>query len=265
MVMGGVLKKITTVRGGYMTAFANCHPPFKADQLALDVLAKRLAKMKREQDLYAPVKALLCTQGYTVKGEIGTADLVGYRNNEPPVIVELKLRFSLSLFHQAITRLSISDLVYIAVPKPSGRNARRQMRDNTTLCRRLGLGMITVRIDGTAEIHCDPTPYTPRKSKARSAKMLREFQRIDGDPNLGGSTRHRIMTAYRQDALKCAEYLQGRDPTKGADVAKATGVAKATTLMRTNHYGWFENTAKGIYKLSPQGDVGIKEWPTSQG
>ena len=30
----------------------------------------------REQDLYAPVKALLTRQGYEVKGEVGAADVV---------------------------------------------------------------------------------------------------------------------------------------------------------------------------------------------
>ena len=28
---------------------------------------------------------------------------------------------------------------------------------------------------------------------------------------------------------------------------------KATTLMRINHYGWFDRQAKGIYALSPKG------------
>ncbi|NVK13975.1 MAG: hypothetical protein HWE35_07305, partial [Rhodobacteraceae bacterium] len=74
--------------------------------------------MEREDQLYAPVKALLEAQGYAVKGEVGAADVVAVRGAEPPVIVELKLKFSLSLFHQAIARLAITDHVYIAVPRP---------------------------------------------------------------------------------------------------------------------------------------------------
>ena len=38
-----------------------------------------MAVMEREQDLYAPVKALLEAQGYEVKGEVGAADVVGIR------------------------------------------------------------------------------------------------------------------------------------------------------------------------------------------
>jgi hypothetical protein len=106
--------------------------------------------MTREADLYPPIKALLERQGYEVKGEVGAADVVARRGDEDPVIVELKLRFSLSLFHQAIARQAITDLVYIAVPKPKGKQARRMLKDNLSLCRRLGLGLITVLPDGRA-------------------------------------------------------------------------------------------------------------------
>lgn len=219
--------------------------------------------MALEQDLYPPVKALLQRQGYTVKGEVGAADVVAIRGDEPPVIVELKLRFSLSLFHQAITRLSVSDLVYVAVPRPTGKTAKRALKDNLGLCRRLGLGLITVRRDGQAEVLCDPGPYAPRKSKKRTARLLREFDRLQGDPNAGGATRHGIVTGYRQDALRCAAYLAEHGSSKGADVASGSGVRVATTLMANNHYGWFERVSRGVYGLTGAGSEGLKHWAYS--
>ncbi|WP_424831301.1 DUF2161 domain-containing phosphodiesterase [Ruegeria sp.] len=219
--------------------------------------------MDREQDLYPPIKALLERQGYVVKGEVGAADIVAIRAEEEPVIVELKLRFSLALFHQAITRLKMTDQVYIGVCKPKGRTARRALKDNLALCRRLGLGLITVRADGVVEVQCDPGPYAPRKNKARAARLLREFDRLEGDPNAGGATRHGIVTAYRQDALKCAAHLAEHGATKGSDVAKATGVVTATRVMRENHYGWFDKVEKGIYALSGAGSEGLKHWAYS--
>ncbi len=219
--------------------------------------------MEREQDLYPPIKTLLERQGYTVKGEVGAADIVAVRGDEEPVIVELKLRFSLALFHQAITRLKVTDQVYIGVCKPKGRSAKRALKDNLALCRRLGLGLITVRADGVVEVQCDPGPYAPRKSKAKAARLLREFERLEGDPNAGGATRHGIVTAYRQDALKCAAHLAERGAAKGSDVAKATGVPTATRLMRENHYGWFDKVEKGIYALSDAGSEGLRHWAYS--
>ncbi|WP_283966400.1 DUF2161 family putative PD-(D/E)XK-type phosphodiesterase [Tritonibacter sp. AK171] len=216
--------------------------------------------MEREQDLYAPVKALLEAQGYEVKGEVGAADVVAIRGGEAPVVVELKLRFSLSLFHQAITRLALSDTVYIAVPRPTGKVARRTLKDNLALCRRLGLGLITVRADGRTEVHCDPGPYAPRKSKVKTARLLREFARIQGDPNTGGAKRGGLMTGYRQDALTCALHLLEYGPARGADIAKITGIARATQVMYSNHYGWFERVEKGIYALTDKGRTEHQNW-----
>lgn len=219
--------------------------------------------MEREDQLYPPVKVLLERQGYTVKGEVGAADIVARRGDEPPIIVELKLRFSLSLFHQAITRLAVTDLVYIAVPKPTGKTARRSLKDNLALCRRLGVGLITVRGDGRAEVQCDPGPYAPRKSKKRTTRLLREFDRLQGDPNAGGATRHGIVTGYRQDALRCAAYLAEHGPTKGAIVAKSANVPTATRMMADNHYGWFERVSKGVYGLTSSGTEGLRHWAYS--
>ena len=216
-----------------------------------------------EQDLYPPVKALLERQGYTVKGEVGAVDVMAKRGDDPLVIVELKLRFSLSLFHQAVARLGVTDLVYIAVVRPTGRNARRALKDNLALCRRLGLGLITVRGDGRAEVHCDPGPYAPRKSKRRADRLLREFDRLQGDPNAGGATRHGIVTGYRQDALRCAAHLAEHGSCKGADVAAAVAVSTATRIMRDNHYGWFKRVTIGVYGLTVQGQEGLRHWAYS--
>ena len=74
----------------------------------------------RETDLYDPIKAFLIRQGYTVKAEVGSVDIVALRGDDPPLIVELKTGFSLSLFHQCIDRQSVTDIVYFAVPHQAG-------------------------------------------------------------------------------------------------------------------------------------------------
>lgn len=208
----------------------------------------------RETDLYPPIKAFLEDQGYVVKSEVGAADVVAVRGAEPPVVVELKLGFSLALFHQCLARLKVSDDVYLAVARQPGKRFAKSVKDNVTLARRLGLGLITVRLsDGLVEVHCDPGPYAPRKNAKRAALLLREFARRQGDPNDGGQTRAGLVTAYRQDALKLAVFLFEAGASKGADVARATGVSAATRMMRDDHYGWFEKVDKGIYGLTPTG------------
>lgn len=208
----------------------------------------------RETDLYAPLKSFLEDQGYEVKSEIWAADIVARRGEEDPLIVEMKTSFTLSVVHQAIARQSISDIVYIAIPRGSGATFRKSLKSNLALCRRLGLGLITIRLkDGFVETHADPGPYAPRKSKRKRTDLLREFAKRTGDPNKGGSTRRGLMTAYRQDALRCLQVLSEQGPTKAAQVSKIAGVEKARRLMADNHYGWFERIETGIYALTLAG------------
>lgn len=215
----------------------------------------------KETDLYAPLKAFLERQGYVVKAEIGACDIMACRGDEPPVIVEMKTGFALTLFHQAIARQTVTDHVYIAVPRGGTKIWRRTLKDNTGLCRRLGLGLLTVRArDGFVEAHLDPAPFTPRKSPRRTARLLREFARRVGDPNTGGATRKGLVTAYRQDALKCARHLAQNGPSKGAVVAASTEVPTATRLMAQDHYGWFERVSLGIYGLTPNGHEALRQY-----
>ncbi|SLN14190.1 hypothetical protein ROJ8625_00453 [Roseivivax jejudonensis] len=219
--------------------------------------------MNRERDLYPPVKSWLEALGYTVKGEVGAADLVAVREDAPAVVVELKLGLSLRLYHQAVARMALTDHVYIAVPAPRGRTARRILLENTRLCRRLGLGFLTVREDGRVEARCDPGPYAPRRNRKAETRLLRDFARLRGDPNAGGATRHGIVTGYRQDAIACAMHLARTGECPARAVAAATGVATARRIMADNHYGWFVRVSRGVYGLTEDGRRGLADWAES--
>jgi hypothetical protein len=174
---------------------------------------------------------------------------VGLRPNEAPVIVELKQAMSLALLYQAVERLAIAEHVYIAISRPKRGIASSAVK----LCRRLGLGLIIVTASGSVEVMADPVPYMPRQNTAKRGLLLKEFNARSGDPNLGGSTRTPLMTAYRQDAIKCADYLSVHGPTRVSVLKAATHVDRAATILRGNVYGWFQKTDRGIYELSPRG------------
>jgi len=214
----------------------------------------------READLYAPVKAFLTRQGFDVKGEVGAADVVARRGDDI-VVVELKLGFSLALFHQGIDRLGLTDVVYLAVPLKTGKPSAKALKENIKMARRLGLGVLTVRPrDGFVEVQAEPGPYAPRKSKKKTARLVKAFDRLEGDPNQGGATRHGLVTGYRQDALKCARFLAVHGASKGAQVKEWAEVPRATTIMRNDHYGWFRRVGLGTYELTPEGQKGIADW-----
>ncbi|MCP5085915.1 MAG: hypothetical protein GY952_03790 [Rhodobacteraceae bacterium] len=208
----------------------------------------------RETELYAPIKVYLERQGYEVKSEVRDCDVVAVRGDEDPVIVELKLSLSLALLMQGVNRQAMTDAVYVAVPAGKGRRWLGQVKDAVKLCRRLGLGLISVRLQGEAvQVHVDPGPYQPRKVKKRKEALLREFERRVGDPNTGGQTRPKVVTAYRQDALRIAAYLGENGTGKPAQMARQLEVPGAGAILQKDHYGWFERVERGVYELREQG------------
>jgi hypothetical protein len=210
-----------------------------------------------EASLYAPVKRFLEGLGYEVKGEVHGCDLVARRDEQPTVIVELKLRFNLALVLQGIDRLALSERVYVAVPRPSSSSRRRSrgvMPDAPPirrLCRRLGLGLILVGRDTVSVIE-EPVPYRPRPARQRAARLVAEFERRQGDMNVGGRARVPILTAYRQDALRLARALM-TGPLPLAELRAMTGVAEAAPILQRNVYGWFARLRRGTYALSEGG------------
>ncbi len=204
----------------------------------------------KEADLYPALKAYLEGQGYVVKGEVGACDILARRGDEPAVVVEMKLSFSLALVMQGVARQALFDDVYLAVPVTE-KGWKLRYKDIVALCRRLGLGLLAVKGD-VVEAHLDPGPYSPRKNTLRAGRLLREFERRVGDPNLGGTTGIKRVTAYRQDALRCLLAMQA-GAVKPAVIAKVAQVARAGDILRADHYGWFERISVGVYALTPQG------------
>jgi hypothetical protein len=223
---------------------------------------------RRESDLYVPVKQCLEALGYTVRGEVGRCDVFGVSETMEPgqttiVAVELKLTFGLPVLYQALRRLSSVDLAYIAVAVPEGRIARRnwdaQLPDAVRLCRRLNLGLLSVR-NGVLLVHADPGPYRPQKLPKARARLLSEFHRRSGDHNLGGTAKRARVTAYREDALACVSHLAQSGPARAAAVRDATCVRKAAGILRDNVYGWFVKVSRGTYDLTPSGHAALQHY-----
>lgn len=222
----------------------------------------------KESDLYLPVKQFLEARGYEVKAEVTGCDVVARLPDPdtPPLVVELKTAFSLDLVLQGISRQRLSDDVYLAVPAPDTpakrKNWRGRRRALLRLCRRLELGLMLVdpaaRPERAVEIVVDPRPYNPRRDRKAHHRLATEFSKRVGDPNLGGVTRRTIVTAYRQDAIRCAEALaSGPQPVKA--IRDTAGVARAAAILQKNHYGWFERVSRGTYRLTELGMAAHRE------
>ena len=214
-----------------------------------------------ESDLYKPVKAFLEAKGHAVKGEVRGCDVVAVKDGET-LIVELKQRFSLELVLQGVERLALSDRVYLAVPEPTARSRGPNPWDKRVvkLCRRVGLGLMTVSPKGRVDVIAEPEPYQPRKNKRKATSLLAEHTRRAGDPNPGGITRIKIVTAYRQEALRVAAVLVERGPQRPRDLKLACDAPRAGSILSSNYYGWFERREKGVYVITEAGRLGLRQF-----
>lgn len=219
----------------------------------------------KESDLYPPLKHFLQSQGYEVKGEIHDCDVMAVRGREAVVVVELKLTITLGVLLQAVDRLALTPKVYIGVPERSAA-LRVRRKKLYKLLRMLGLGLLAINPGPRAArttVLIDPGGYRPRTSKHRQDRMLGEFTRRVGDPNLGGTTtRNGILTVYRQRALAIARVLEERGPTKASEVAQAVSDPGARGILYGDAYGWFDRAGRGVYSLSPRGTSELPRWLT---
>ncbi|MCZ8519282.1 MULTISPECIES: DUF2161 domain-containing phosphodiesterase [Paenibacillus] len=228
--------------------------------------------IKSETELYAPVKAYLEELGYSVRGEVRHCDVVAIRGEEPPVIVELKRSFTIPLLLQGIDRLRLSRSVYVAFERPAKGKAPHSASwpELRKLCSMLGLGMITVQFYKTrkprVDVECHPleggalypSPAPPRHSKYAAGKLLQEFQERKADYNIGGSTKRKLVTAYREKSLHLAGLLGELGPMSPRQLRSLTGYAQAASILQKNYYLWFHRVDRGVYTLSPEGEEALK-------
>ncbi len=107
-------------------------------------------------------------------------------------------------------------------------------------------------------MHCDPLPYKPRKNKRRTGRLLKEFQERVGDPNIGGSSKTKIITSYRQDALRCLSFIDQKGAAKLKEIREQTSVERAGGILQKDHYGWFTRIDRGVYGITPNGKTALE-------
>lgn len=197
-----------------------------------------------ESDLYGPVREYLEKLGYEVKGEVKGCDITAMRGGEL-IVVELKRGFTLELVYQAMDRQRVADGVYVAVPLPKKGYISPRVREMQSLCRRLELGLIFVGFTsgGIPQVDVFVHPKeaaAPRRNKKRRLAVIREHETRTGSVNIGGVSRKKILTAYKEQALLTARLLRDNGPARVKDVKRLGGPPNAAAILSRNVLGWFE-------------------------
>ena len=91
--------------------------------------------------------------------------------------------------------------------------------------------------------------------------MIREVQSRSADYNQGGSSKRKLVTAYRESAVHIAVRLQQLGPLSTKSLRELGTGEKTTAILYDNVYGWFERVSRGVYSLSPRGILELACYP----
>lgn len=220
-----------------------------------------------EEDLYHPLRDYLVTQGYTVRGEVRHCDVVAMKDGAM-LVIEMKRNFTVDLLIQAARRQPYADGVYVAIPRPAEGLHTKHWRGVRHLLRRLEIGLILVALEmrpPLVEVLFHPGPYQRRQDKKKKRAVLREAAGRSGDYNPGGSTRRKLVTAYRERAIHIACCLAERGPLSPKALRALGTGPKTGSILSSNYYDWFERIGRGVYALKQTGREALASYPDLAG
>lgn len=213
-----------------------------------------------ETDLFPPVKKYLEANGYTVRAEVKDCDITATKDDEL-IIIELKLNVNIPLLIQATDRQRITDAVYVAIPRPSNRTQKMRWKGVKHILRRLEIGLIFVDIElDMVEVVFHPIAFQRRKQKKRRKSLLKEASQRKENLNIGGSSKRKVITVYRQNAIQIAAYIQQLGPSKPKDLRELGTGYKTLSILGKDFYGWFQRVDRGVYDITDKGKTALKNY-----
>ena len=217
----------------------------------------------KETDLYEPIRSLLTEQGFTVRGEVKGCDIAAVKD-DMLWVVEMKLSMNLTLIFQAMERQSATDWVFVAIPRPKSAKDSN-FKQLQRLLKKLQIGLITVALDSPArlaEVVLFPAGRADKINK-KSTNLRREVAGRTADTT--GGSKGAVNTAYRERSVRIACLLEAHGPLSAKELTNTYGCDKdAYSILRSNYYNWFGNTARGLYGLSSVGRSYLKENETEK-
>lgn len=213
----------------------------------------------KETDLYEPIRAFLEEEGYQVQAEVKDCDIAAMKDGQL-LIVELKKAFNLKLVYQGMERQSLTDQVFVAIPRPKKGAREKAWKDMLKLLKRLELGLLTVALDSplkTVDVVLEPSDSLAWKNRKKREKLQAELEHRQVDGNVGGMTRRKIMTAFREKSIRLACLLE-REGQVSTATLRERGMEEYLPLLGRNYDKWFGRVEKGVYTLSEKGKEALE-------
>ena len=222
----------------------------------------------RETDLNDPVKRWLIDQGCDVKAEIKDVDLIGRFQDDLLIGVELKLKLNLEVINQAVERQSFCDMVYIAVLHDYKMVETKRYKMTLLTLKRLNLGLLLVNLRSTEPYVIEvikPESFDFEQSRKRKVtkrqSIIKEFNKRKSDVNKGGSSKQKLMTAYKEHCLMVLYLMFAYDLSTTKELVNYGFEPKQVmSIWNKNFYKWFEKKDKGVYAVSEEGVLALEEF-----
>ena len=213
----------------------------------------------KETDLYEPIRAFLEEEGYQVQAEVKDCDIAAVKDGQL-VIVELKKAFNLKLVYQGLERQSLTEQVFVAIPRPKKGAREKAWKDMLKLLKRLELGLLTVALDSplkTVDVVLEPSDSLAWKNRKKREKVQAELENRQVDANVGGMTRRKIMTAFREKSIRLACLLEKEGQVSLASL-RERDMEDYVGILSRNYDKWFKRVEKGVYALSEKGQEALE-------
>ncbi len=207
-----------------------------------------------EKDMYPILKDFFETKGYKVNAEVKDCDIV-ITKDDYLAVVEMKLKLNITLVHQALKRLDITNNVFMAVQRPKKQHLKEKNKMKK-LARRLNIGLIFVdplSINNSIEIVVEPTEESKPKNTKKTRAIQKEIEGRRFDSNMGGVTNTEVLTAYRDMNIKLACICETYTVISPKFLKENFGIEKTYPILYNNFYKYFVMFGKGDFGLSDEG------------
>ena len=128
------------------------------------------------------------------------------------------------------------------------------------LLKRLELGLLTVALDSplqTVDVVLEPADSLAWKNRRKREKVQAELENRQVDAKVGGMTRRKIMTAFREKSIRVACLLEKEGQLSTADF-RERGLEDCVGPLSRNYDKWFKRVEKGVYTLSDKGKEALE-------
>lgn len=215
-----------------------------------------------EKEMYPIIKTYLEGLGFKVQAEVNDVDIMAMKE-DLVYLIEMKTDLSHTLIAQGLKRKSIGDIVYLAIPHPTKKVLRSSLfKDKCFILKNLELGLLLVDIhQGILEVYLDPTSYKQKVKSKQKKKLLKEFGQRKMNYNVGGVTKTKILTSYRELALLTLYFLK-EEAKSTKEIKGFVGNDKVLSLLQKNYYGWFVRKSRGVYETSHLGIQALSKYKT---